>query len=148
MARVFYAAKFWYEESTGHFKAFKQLTSAEQWLRSGCWDPDASLSTPYRGRGAQNTVSGSHGIKHRLKSRLQNPEAEGQRRLLEKSLRSLPWQAGESRIFQAGVPAKRVAWKTLKGRLRSWALAFNQWETMQSLVFAFLLVWLPWWLRW
>ena len=27
-------------------------------------------------------------------------------------------------------------------------LGFNQWETMQSLVFAFLLVWLPWWLRW
>lgn len=37
--------------------------------------PRCLVEHPYRGRGPQDTVSGPHGIKHRLKSRPQNPEA-------------------------------------------------------------------------
>lgn len=45
------------------------------------------------------------------------------------------WEVKEGGTLPGDVPAKSVTSKTLRGRLRSWALASNQWETTEASAF-------------
>ena len=126
--------KFWYGQPASHSNPIRltQVTFVEHPLGSGHWarswgDKRAGTQGPLRYPLQQKGGSG-HGVRALEPRGRRSEEASGK----ISSVVTHPRQTRKGKTLQGGGPAKTVASKTLKRRLRSWALAFNQWGTTRG----------------